>query len=175
LRKAIASTYLSSMAVMFEYEAKRRGSPITHDDIEDMAFAVMEDARDVKGTDVVEANVFYYSLGQTFAQVFEKYDVLLQPTVGQLPVPVGTLRTSNWPDRETFNDALYRFMCNTQPYNTIGAAAMRVPLAMSKSGIPIGIHFAARPGDDAVLFRLAGQLEAARPWFNLTPPELSIA
>ena len=81
----------------------------------------------------------------------------------------------NWPDRETYTDALYRFMANTQPYNAIGSAAMSVPLAMSKSGLPIGIHFAAAPGPKALLLRLAGQLEAARPWFDRTPPELDLA
>jgi amidase len=77
----------------------------------------------------------------------------------------------NWPNRETYTDALYRFMPNTQPYNAIGAAAMSVPLATSKSGLPIGIHFAASPGAEALLLRLAGQLEKARPWFDRVPPE----
>ncbi len=171
-RQSIVPGYLSNMALMLANEAKRRGSPITHDDIEDMAWAVLEEAGSVTGVDVANAYVFTYAMGQAFARVFERYDVLLQPTLAQLPAPVGALRTMNWPDRETYTDALYRFMANTQPYNAIGSAAMSVPLAMSKSGLPIGIHFAAAPGAEALLLRLAGQLEAARPWFDRTPPEL---
>jgi len=45
-----------------------------------------------------------------------------------------------------------------------------VPLAWSASGLPIGIHFAGRFGDEATLFRLAGQLETAQPWFSRRPP-----
>ncbi len=172
-RQSIVPGYLSNMALMLANEAKRRGSPITHDDIEDMAWAVQEEAAAVTGVEVAAANVFTYAMGQAFARVFGKYDVLLQPTLAQLPVPVGELRTMNWPDRETYTDALYRFMANTQPYNAIGSAAMSVPLAMSRSGLPIGIHFAAAPAAEAGLLRLAGQLETARPWFDRVPPELN--
>ncbi len=170
-RAALEPIYMSNMAAMFSYEAKRRGRPITESDIEQMAFAVLLESPHVTGTAVVEAYAFHYAMGQVFAKAFETYDVLLQPTLGQLPVPVGALKLHGWPDRHTFTDALYRFMPNTQPYNSIGAPAMSVPLAMSKSGLPIGTHFAAAVGNDALLFSLAGQLEKARPWFHRVPPE----
>jgi amidase len=47
---------------------------------------------------------------------------------------------------------------------------MSVPLFWNVDGLPIGTHFVARFGDEATLFRLAAQLETARPWDNRKPP-----
>jgi len=46
---------------------------------------------------------------------------------------------------------------------------MSVPLCWNAAGLPIGIQFAGRLGDDATLIRLASQLEQARPWFHRVP------
>jgi Asp-tRNA(Asn)/Glu-tRNA(Gln) amidotransferase A subunit family amidase len=46
---------------------------------------------------------------------------------------------------------------------------MSVPLAWSDNGLPIGVQFVARGGGEATLFRLAGQLEKAQPWFEKVP------
>ena len=49
---------------------------------------------------------------------------------------------------------------------------MSVPLYWNAAGLPIGVQFAGRFGDEATLFRLAAQLESARPWF-LRRPQMS--
>ena len=67
--------------------------------------------------------------------------------------------------------SVYDFMPYTAVFNVTGQPAMSVPLAWNSEGLPIGIHFAGRFGDDATLFRLAGQIEDARPW-NSRAPEL---
>lgn len=53
--------------------------------------------------------------------------------------------------------------------NMTGQPSMSVPLYWSVDQLPIGVMFAAKLGDEATLFRLAGQLEHAQPWFNKRP------
>jgi amidase/6-aminohexanoate-cyclic-dimer hydrolase len=61
-------------------------------------------------------------------------------------------------------------MPGTSMFNMSGQPAMSVPLAWNNAGLPLGMMFGAKLGDEATLFRLAGQLEQARPWRDKLPP-----
>ena len=59
---------------------------------------------------------------------------------------------------------------NTMIFNQTGQPAMSLPLHWNAAGLPIGVQVAARFGDEATLFRLAAELEAACPWADRAPP-----
>jgi amidase len=120
---------------------------------------------------------------------FERFDVLLTPTVARPPFPIGELQPSQgerlqlrvvaglrWGWLLRTLDAVgqaaektFDFIPTTPVFNITGQPAMSVPLAWNEQGLPIGMHFAGRTADEATLFRLAGQLEQARPWKDRWP------
>jgi amidase len=63
----------------------------------------------------------------------------------------------------------FGFIPYTPVFNVTGQPAMSVPLYWNEAGLPIGMHFVGRFGDEATLFRLAGQLERAQPWIDRVP------
>jgi amidase len=134
-----------------------------------------------------------HQLKRTSRQVapfFEQYDVLLTPTLACPPLEVGVLRIGgakrlglvalNHLGTGRLLKALARvtgaglrmlsFAPFTPLFNATGQPAMSVPLCWNEEGLPIGMQFAGRYGDEATLFRLAAQLEKASPWFHRVPP-----
>jgi amidase/6-aminohexanoate-cyclic-dimer hydrolase len=73
-------------------------------------------------------------------------------------------------DLSHIGPTLRRFMPGTSMFNMSGQPAMSVPLAWNAAGLPLGMMFAARFGDEATLLRLAAQLEQERPWRARLPP-----
>jgi Asp-tRNA(Asn)/Glu-tRNA(Gln) amidotransferase A subunit family amidase len=131
---------------------------------------IYQDNKDRAAWEFVLAQQEINRILRTFARAMMRYDVLLLANNGSPPVPVGYI-DPNADDLSDYGDRLYRFIPNTQPFNVAGMPAMSVPLHWSADGLPVGVQFAAPVGQEAVLLRLAGQLEAARPWFHRTPPE----
>jgi amidase len=67
-------------------------------------------------------------------------------------------------------DKTFEFTPYTPVFNVTGQPAMSVPLYWTAGGLPVGMHFVGKFGDEATLYRLAGQLERAQPWLERTPP-----
>lgn len=100
--------------------------------------------------------------------LFEDVDVIVSPVMGT-PVPkIGYIDPVALDPRDV-NKRQAEVFPFTPPYNFTGQPAMSVPLASCSNGLPIGMMFAGQYGDEATLFRLASQLEEARPWAASTP------
>jgi amidase len=161
----------TTMAANLEREAARRGRAIRDDEVEPITWLLYERAKTFTGLQYARAVQAMHTISREAAAWSAPYDVLLLSTLGTLPLPVGMLK-SGLSDLTTITERFYKFGPNTGLFNMTGQPAMSVPFAWD-GNTPIGVQFAGRVGDEAKLFRLAGQLETARPWFDKTPPELS--
>ena len=79
------------------------------------------------------------------------------------PLRVGEIDFMN-PSASITDERIVNFTMLNPLYNISGQPAMSLPLSWNDDGIPIGVMFGAKYGDEATLFRIAGQLEQARPW-----------
>jgi amidase len=100
--------------------------------------------------------------------LFEDHDVVLTPTLAELPVELGTFDSPEGAPLEGLLRAA-AFTPFTPLFNVTGQPAASVPLATSATGLPIGIQLAARLGDEETILALSAQLERAEPWAQRRP------
>ena len=157
----------ASVAADLEDRAKALGVPLSLDLVEPVTMMFRDVGAKFQATDWVRANIAFQDAARTLAEFMQNYDVILTPTLAETPQKLGALSLSQ---------EVQTYLRNVTPYspfaalfNQTGQPSMSVPLAMSKSGLPIGVMFSGRYGDEATLFRLAGQLERAAPWAQRRP------
>ena len=106
------------------------------------------------------------------APFFDTFDVWLTPTSTVPPQALGYFDSDpNFPRRATERmENVPRF---TAVANVTGQPAISLPLCWNEQGLPIGIQLIGRFADEATLFRLSSQLEAAQPWHHRWPRPMS--
>lgn len=146
--------------------------------------------RTYSAADFAAARQTWNDHARRMGQFHQTYDLLLTPTLATPPVRIGELQPKPFEQKllkvvNTFGlgglirrsgivEKLAEQSLEKTPYtqvaNLTGQPAMSVPLHWTADGLPCGVQFIAKLGAEDVLFRLAGQLEQARPWFGRRPP-----
>ncbi len=169
LGKAFFTVWSAGCAWTIDSYAFAVGGKPNDDQIEPLTRVMIELGRKRSAPEYLLAVQTLQIFARRIAQFMNDYDVLLTPVLAEPPVLLGTFDA-------TPEDAMAgmkrsgSFSPFTAIQNMTGQPAMSVPLYWNADNLPIGVQFAARYGDEATLFRLAAQLEAARPWANRRPP-----
>jgi amidase len=158
--QALAAVMAVNVAHAVDGRLAELGRELRDDDIEPFTRILYDRGRSMSGVEVIEALHEVERAGRAVAPFFDAYDVLLTPT---LSIEVPELGWADTIRPETMVRAS-AFSAFTGIFNTTGQPAMSIPAGLDGNGLPVGVHFAARTGDEALLFRLAGQLERAMPW-----------
>ncbi|MBH1937589.1 amidase [Streptomyces sp. AV19] len=166
-----ARLWCAHLTAMANDLAAALGRTVDAGTLEPVLLACYAYGRRMTAEDLVNAFALRNKVSRSLGRHFSDYDVLLTPTLPELPLPLGSyddgieqLDAPGWLDR-LFDRAPFAAV-----FNIAGTPAMSVPLESDPvTGLPVGMQFAAGYGQDDVLFRLAGQLERARPWSGRVP------
>ncbi len=150
------------------------GKPITADDVEPLTWALGEMGKNVSAADYLRAVAEHQLLSRGVAALHEGFDLLLTPTLGEPPPPLGTFDDSGEDPLRAIGRASLT-AAFTAIFNVTGQPAISLPLEMSDDGLPIGVQIVAPFGREDMLIAIAAQLERARPWADRRPPVFAAA
>ena len=165
---AFRTVIAGNTRVAIESYAAKLGRQPSPEAFEKITWLLFESGATASAADYARAVQVLHRTGRMVARFFEHYDLLLTPTLPRPPEKLGVF-DMNTDNAEGYRIAVALFTAFTAPFNASGNPAMSVPLHWASSGLPIGVQFAGRYGEEGTLLRLASQLEQARPWFHRRP------
>lgn len=151
--------------------------------------AMVAFGRAIRGNEYVAGYMRWSEYCAQLGAFHQRYDLFMTPTMAMPPARIGEIATPPWQrvamkllmalrlSRVVLKSGMIEDMVRenlkwvpfTQLGNLTGIPAMSVPLHWTADGLPLGVHFMAPHSGEGLLFRLAGQLEQARPWFDKRP------
>lgn len=168
LQEAFNLIIFGHTASMLDQIGKAIGTKVTAAMVEPWTWSLAEMGWRTSAADFVNTKAMVNIATRTVAGFLTQYDVILTPTLGAPPPKLGYLDTVNL-RVEVLSKRIFDYIPFTWLHNITGLPSMSVPLYWNDLGLPIGLQFAGRYADEATLYRLAGQLEEARPWRDKIP------
>jgi amidase len=138
------------------------------DDMEPLAWASYRGSKGLSSSQIGAGLQNLRLISRHILALWRNFDVLLSPVTLAPPPRIGHLDPVNVEPRE-FNKRQSFVFGYTPPFNMTGQPSLSLPLGLSSDKLPIGMMFTSRYSDEATLFRLAAQLEQARPWQDRRP------
>jgi amidase len=168
-RVATRTLVAANVLATLEARAKVVGKTLEASDVEAITWWIADLARGHTAADYARSVTTIHSVGRVVARFFAGYDILLTPTMCSPPWPLGVLSLSTG-ERTAYLMAVNRSIGFTSLFNASGHPAASLPLHWNTQGLPVGVQIVAPFGDEATIFRLAAQIETARPWKDRRPP-----
>ena len=165
LGEALWILVASNVSRTIEAIGQAQGRSIGPKDVDAVSWNAVEASRRMRVEDYPRALAEIHAQSRRMAAFHGTHDVVLSPTLGHPPPLLGTQRTDT-DSIAAYGEALATFSPFTQMFNVTGQPSVSLPLHWTDDGLPVGVMVSAAFGREDLLFRLAGQVEAARPWFH---------
>jgi len=185
---------IGNAAALVDKLVQTYGQSKVRRDLELSNYALYSIGQRLKVLDFVKAKRRWRQFGTTMDQMLNKFDTILTPTLGEPPVLVGSQQPrksdqrsmkliNSWAGKlilssrkltySILDELIQNTMKGQMPFtiiaNITGQPAMSVPLHWTEDGLPCGVQFIGRLGEDANLLRIAAQLEKVQPWVDRKP------
>ncbi len=159
-------------ALSVRQRAAALGRAAGSEDLEPAIHGAVEYGESISGPDYLRSINIVHATGRQIAHFFETYDVLLTATLAEPPARIGrfAMTNGNFLDYRLGPKGVVQYSPFTAIFNITGQPAISLPMHWSTAGLPVGVHFAGRFGDEATLLKLSAQIEQAQPWFAKQPP-----
>ena len=168
--QAMTDVWSSDNAHTIDAFAKLMDREVNEQTLEVATLNSVKYGRNVTAVELMDALDVANTLARRMGWFFSKYDVLLTPTLGRLPAPLGVYDPTAPIELRDIFDTWAPLESFLPVFNATGQPAISLPLHMSDEGLPIGMHFVGANGAESLLLRLASQLEQAQPWAQRVPP-----
>ena len=145
------------------------GAKVAPENLQGLTRGLLAAGRAVTAGAYLNAVAALQVAARAVAEWHKTYDLWLTPTLGAPPLKVGAVDTSIEDPVAAFAP-IVDYVPFTALQNATGQPAINLPLHWTKSGLPVGVQFVGRFGEEATLLRLAAQLEKAQPWAGKRPP-----
>jgi len=171
---AIGTMFNAATAWIVAYWIRRLGREPGPDDLEPLTRAYWETGRQVTAAEyllaVEDLQAFSRDVARFLCGGPAGFDAFVTPTMSEPPALIGEITSTPEEPYRALERGGRTVGYSGVVANITGNPAMSLPLWWNGDGLPIGVHVLGRFGDEATLFRLAAQLEAARPWADRRPP-----
>ncbi|HLL28882.1 MAG TPA: amidase family protein [Xanthobacteraceae bacterium] len=168
----IGATFLpiwaSILAMLIDFIAKESGQTPAREQIEGLSWGMYQYGRTVLAAQYQLNWTMLQGLSRHVARWQQPYDAWITPVLSQPPIKIGSINLEETDLMKAFAPII-GYLPFTVLQNITGQPAISLPLAWSKSGLPIGLQFVGRFGEEHVLLALAAQLEKAQPWSKRRP------
>jgi amidase len=169
--ETVVPTFLTIMAANMAVTLAShptKGRPARKGEVENTVYAMAERGHKLTSADYLKATQQAHKLGRQMAAFHADWDVLLTPGLAGLPPKLGWVDMM-LEDVDEYWRRVFAMSPFTVPFNLTGQPGLVLPLGRSEDGYPVAVQLVGRYADEATLFRLGAQLEAARPWFGRKP------
>ncbi len=161
--------WYGGLAMEIELASRWSGRAIRADDFEGLTWAMYELGSQVSAAQYLIAVATVQRAARVVGRFHETYDCWLTTTLGAPPLRLGSIDIHQR-DVGVAMAPVVDYVPFTPLQNATGQPAISLPLHWTADGLPVGVMFSAKLGDEAPLLRLAAQLEQARPWRDRRPP-----